>query len=140
MIVHDFKKRVRYGETDRMGVLYYGNYAMYFEIGRVEMLRSLGLSYKDVEDKSGILMPVVSLNTRYIRPAYYDEEVIIRTTLKKWPESSITFYSEILRENGELINSGEVKLVFVHAKDFSRAEIPAEIVEKIRPYFEKMDR
>ncbi len=123
-----------------MGVLYYGNYAMYYEIGRVEMLRSLGLSYKDVEDKSGILMPVVSLSSRYIRPAYYDEEVIIRTTLKKWPESSISFQAEILRENGELINSGEVKLVFVHAKDFSRAKIPKEIVDKIRPYFEKMDQ
>jgi acyl-CoA thioester hydrolase len=123
-----------------MGVLYYGNYAMYYEIGRVEMLRSLGLSYKDVEDKSGILMPVVSLSSRYIRPAYYDEEVIIRTILKKWPGSSITFQAEILRENGELINSGEVKLVFVHAKDFSRADIPGEIVEKIQPYFEKMDQ
>lgn len=140
MIVHEFRKRVRYGETDRMGVLYYGNYAMYYEIGRVEMLRSMGLSYKDVEDKSGILMPVVSLNCRYLRPAYYDEEVIIRTSLKKWPESSITFHAEILRENGELINSGEVKLVFVHAKDFSRADIPHEIKEKIRPYFEEMDQ
>nr|MBS0037232.1 acyl-CoA thioesterase [Saprospiraceae bacterium] len=140
MIVHETKKRVRYGETDRMGILYYGNYSLYYEIGRVEMLRHLGLSYKEVEDHSKILMPVVSVNMRYVRPAYYDEEVRIRTTLEKWPGSSITFGTEILRMNGELINKGEVKLVFVHASDFSRAEMPDVIREKIKPYFEEVDQ
>jgi len=139
MIVHETTKRVRYGETDRMGLLYYGNYSLYYEIGRVEMLRYLGLSYKDVEDKSKVLMPVVSVNMRFVRPAYYDEEVRIRTILEKWPESSITFHTEILRINGELINKGTVKLVFVTAGDFKRTEVPSAIIEKIKPYFEKVD-
>ena len=139
MIVHETKKRVRYGETDRMGLLYYGNYSLYYEIGRVEMLRYLGLSYKDIEDKSKVLMPVVTVNMRYVRPAYYDEEVRIRTILEKWPESSITFHTEILRMNGELINKGTVKLVFVTAGDFKRTEVPSPIIEKIKPYFEKVD-
>ena len=139
MIVHETSKRVRYGETDRMGLLYYGNYSLYYEIGRVEMLRYLGLSYKDVEDKSKVLMPVVSVNMRFVRPAYYDEEVRIRTILEKWPESSITFHTEILRINGELINKGTVKLVFVTAGDFKRTKVPSAIIEKIKPYFEKVD-
>lgn len=129
---------MRYAETDRMGLLYYGNYALYYEIGRVEAIRSLGITYKDIEDKLKVLMPVVSMSCRFIRPAYYDEEVRIRTILDKWPESSIIFRSEILRMDGELINSGEVRLVFVGASDFKRVEVPIEIRNKLKPYFEKV--
>lgn len=139
MYTHEITTRVRYGETDRMGLLYYGNYALYYEIGRVEMIRSLGLTYKDIEDKLKILMPVVSLNCRFLRPAYYDEEVRIRTTIMEWPEKTIVFKAEILRMNGELINTGEVKLVFVTADGFKRVNVPEEIKEKLQPYFEKVD-
>ncbi|TVR81716.1 MAG: acyl-CoA thioesterase [Saprospirales bacterium] len=139
MYTHEITTRVRYGETDRMGVLYYGNYALYYEIGRVEMIRSLGLTYKDIEDKLKILMPVVSLSCRFLRPAYYDEEVRIRTTITEWPERTIVFRAEILRMDGELINTGEVKLVFVSAEGFKRVNVPEEIKEKLKPYFEKVD-
>ena len=70
MYTHDFQKRVRYGETDQMGYLYYGNYAQYYEIGRVEMLRSLGLTYKSMEEEFGVMMPVLSLQIHYLRPAF----------------------------------------------------------------------
>ena len=91
MYTHEFQKRVRYGETDQMGYLYYGNYPQYYEIGRVEMLRSLGLTYKAMEEEQGILMPVVSMNIRYVRPAHYDELITIRTTLRQLPGKFITF-------------------------------------------------
>lgn len=138
MYEFEITKRVRYAETDRMGILYYGNYALYYEIGRVEMIRSLGITYRDIEDRLKVLMPVVSMSCRFIRPAYYDEEVKIRTIIDKLPESSIIFRSEILRMNGELINSGEVRLVFVGASDFKRVEVPVEIRNKLKPYFEKV--
>ena len=139
MYTSETTTRVRYGETDRMGVLYYGNYALYYEIGRVEMIRGLGLTYKEIEDNLNILMPVVSLQCRFLRPAYYDEEVRIRTTIREWPDRTIVFHAEILRMNGELINTGEVKLVFVTKEGFKRVNVPAEIQNKLRPYFEKVD-
>ena len=89
MYTHDFQKRVRYGETDQMGYLYYGNYAQYYEIGRVEMLRSLGLTYKAMEEELGVMMPVLSLQMRYVRPAYYDELLTIRTALRRIPDQFI---------------------------------------------------
>ena len=139
MFSHEITTRVRYGETDRMGLLYYGNYAQYYEIGRVEMIRSLGITYKDIEDEMGILMPVVSLKSRFLRPAYYDEEVRIMTTIKEWPDRTIVFHTEIYRMDGELINTGEVKLVFVVADDFKRVGVPEEIKQKLKPWFEKVD-
>ena len=139
MFTHETKKRVRYGETDRMGLLYYGNYAQYYEIGRVEMIRSLGLTYKDIEDKLGVLMPVVTLQSRFIKPAYYDEELRIKTTISEFPVRTIVFHTEILRANGELINKGEVKLVFVSAENFKRVDTPVEIRNKLKPWFEKVD-
>ncbi len=139
MFTHETKKRVRYGETDRMGLLYYGNYAQYYEIGRVEMIRSLGLTYKDIEDKLGVLMPVVTLYSRFIKPAYYDEELRIKTTISEFPMRTIVFHTEILRANGELINKGEVKLVFVSAENFKRVDTPVEIRNKLKPWFEKVD-
>ncbi|TVR87896.1 MAG: acyl-CoA thioesterase [Saprospirales bacterium] len=139
MFTHETRKRVRYGETDRMGLLYYGNYAQYYEIGRVEMIRSLGLTYKDIEDKLGVLMPVVTLYSRFIKPAYYDEDLRIKTTISEFPVRTIVFHTEILRANGELINKGEVKLVFVTAENFKRVDTPVEIRNKLKPWFEKVD-
>ncbi len=139
MFTHETRKRVRYGETDRMGLLYYGNYAQYYEIGRVEMIRSLGLTYKDIEDKLGVLMPVVTLYSRFIKPAYYDEDLRIKTAISEFPVRTIVFHTEILRANGELINKGEVKLVFVSAENFKRVDTPVEIRNKLKPWFEKVD-
>eukprot|EP00903_Cladosiphon_okamuranus_P000129 g129.t1 len=96
-----------------MGYLYYGNYAQYYEIGRTEMIRSLGLSYKAMEAEHSVMMPVMSLQCRYVRPARYDEEITIRTTLRHLPDRTITFHMELLNEAGKLVNGGTVKLCFV---------------------------
>lgn len=135
MYQHDFQKRVRYGETDQMGYLYYGNYAQYYEIGRVEMLRSLGLTYKSMEEEYGVLMPVMSLQMRFVRPAYYDELLTIRTTLRKLPDQFITFYVEIFNEKNKLVNGGSVKLCFVDKNRNKTIVAPSYLLDKLKPYF-----
>ena len=95
--------RVRYAETDQMGVVYYGNYAQYFEVGRVETIRSLGMSYKALEDM-GVMLPVVEMNIKYLRPAHYDDVLNIQSTIKELPEKHIIeFHQEIYNEAGKLI-------------------------------------
>lgn len=136
MYTHDFQKRVRYGETDQMGYLYYGNYAQYYEIGRVEMLRSLGLTYKSMEEELGVMMPVLSLQMRYVRPAFYDELLTIRTTLRQLPDQFITFHVELYNEKNKLVNGGSVRLCFVDKKSNKTMAAPAYLIEKLRPFFE----
>ncbi|AEE48708.1 acyl-CoA thioesterase [Haliscomenobacter hydrossis] len=136
MYTHDFQKRVRYGETDQMGYLYYGNYAQYYEIGRVEMLRSLGLTYKAMEEEWGTMMPVLSLQMRYVRPAYYDELLTIRTTLRRLPDQFITFHVEIFNEKAKLVNGGNVRLCFIDIKSKQAVPTPDYLIEKLRPFFE----
>jgi len=138
MYLHEYHKRVRYGETDQMGYLYYGNYAQYYEIGRVEMLRSLGLTYREMEVTYGIWMPVVSMQTRYVRPAYYDELLTIRTELRQMPDKFITFHTQLFNEQGKLLNGGEVKLCFVDAKAQRTISAPHFLTDKIKPYFEEV--
>jgi acyl-CoA thioester hydrolase len=137
MYSHEFKKRVRYGETDQMGYLYYGNYPQYYEIGRVEMLRSLGLTYKAMEEEQGILMPVVSMNIRYVRPAHYDELLTILTTLRQLPDRFITFHMELFNERGKLVNGATVKLCFVDAASGKTIPAPEMLVKQLKPYFEE---
>lgn len=137
MFQHEFKKRVRYGETDQMGYLYYGNYAQYYEIGRVEMLRSLGFSYRSLETDYGVMMPVMSMNTRYVRPALYDDLVTIRTILRQLPERYIIFDFELFNEAGELLNGGRVKLCFVDIKKQETVHTPRVLLDKLQPYFEE---
>ncbi|MBK7408310.1 MAG: acyl-CoA thioesterase [Saprospirales bacterium] len=136
MYTHDFQKRVRYGETDQMGYVYYGNYAQYYEIGRVEMLRSLGMTYKSFEAEMGIMMPVVHLDIRYLRPAKYDDMLTIRTTLRELPERlSITFFVEILNEEEKVINSGSVRLCFVEIESGKTVPPPEALIARLKPYF-----
>ncbi|MCH2083267.1 MAG: acyl-CoA thioesterase [Saprospiraceae bacterium] len=137
MYTHDFKKRVRYGETDQMGYLYYGNYAQYYEIGRVEMLRSVGLTYKSMEEEHGILMPVMTLEMRFVRPAHYDELLTIRTSLRELPGKTIVFHVEIFNEKMKLVNGGRVKLCFVDTNTNKSIDAPTYLVEKLRPHFEE---
>lgn len=137
MITHGFQKRVRYGETDQMGYLYYGNYAQYYEIGRAEMIRSLGLTYKSMEEEHGILMPVVSLQMRFVRPAHYDELLTIKTSLRKFPGYFIVFQVEIFNEKMKLVNGGSVKLCFVDKTTNKTISAPEFLLEKLRPYFEE---
>lgn len=135
MYTHEYPKRVRYGETDQMGYLYYGNYAQYYEIGRVEMLRSLGLTYKEMEEEHGILMPVVHLEMRFVRPAKYDEQLTIRTQLRQLPDKYIVFYVELFNERGKLVNGGRVRLCFVEEKSQKTIQAPEFLLEKLRPFF-----
>jgi acyl-CoA thioester hydrolase len=135
MYTHDFQKRVRYGETDRMGYVYYGNYAQYYEIGRVEMLRSLGLTYKDMEEQHSVMMPVAAMEIRYLRPAKYDDLLTIRTTLRQLPEKDITFHVEILNEQGKIVNTGVVRLAFVDMKTMKSVSTPAFLLERLRAFF-----
>lgn len=136
MYTHDCQKRVRYGETDQMGYLYYGNYAQYYEIGRVEMMRALGFSYKEMEEQLGVMMPVMTMEIRYLRPIFYDELVTIKTTLKELPGREISFWVEIFNEAGKLANGGKVKLCFVDIKSKKRVPAPEHLLEKLHPYFE----
>ncbi len=135
MYQHEFPKRVRYGETDQMGYLYYGQYAQYYEIGRVEMLRSLGLTYKEMEEEHGILMPVVHLEMRFVRPARYDELLTIRTQLRKLPDQFIIFHVEILNERGKIVNTGRVRLCFVEESSQRTIPAPGFLTEKLQPFF-----
>ena len=137
MLTHECTKRVRYGETDQMGYLYYGNYAQYYEIGRAEMIRSLGLSYRAMEEEHGVLMPVMSLQCRYVRPALYDELITIRSTLRHLPQKTITFHMELFNEKGKLVNGGSVKLCFVDAKTNKSIDTPPYLLDKLKPYFEE---
>ena len=120
-----------------MGYLYYGNYAQYYEIGRVEMIRSLGLTYKQLEMEMGILMPVMHLNMRFVRPAHYDELLLIETSLRKFPDMFITFHVEIFNEKKKLVNGGDVKLCFVDSKSGKTVPTPDILQKKLKPYFEK---
>ena len=134
MFTHDTQTRVRYGETDQMGYLYYGTYALYYEIGRAEMIRSLGLSYKDMETELGIMMPVMSLQMRFVRPALYDELVTIRATLRELPTSTITFHMELFNEKKKLLNGGSVKLCFVEMATNKTVAPPPYLIEKLSPF------
>ena len=135
MFIHETQTRVRYGETDQMGYLYYGNYALYYEVGRAEMIRSLGMSYREMESQFGVMMPVMSLQMRFVRPALYDELVTIRTTLRELPSSTITFHHELFNEKKKLLNGGSVKLCFVEMATNKTVAPPQYLVEKLTPFF-----
>ncbi|MEY3321342.1 MAG: hypothetical protein RLZZ417_925 [Bacteroidota bacterium] len=137
MYTHRFQKRVRYGETDQMGFLYYGHYAQYYEIGRVEMLRSLGITYKDLEEKYNIFMPVLHLECRYVRPARYDELLTIETTLRKLPQKDIVFYMELKNEDGKIVNGGRVRLCFVDKLTTKVTTAPEILLAVLNPHFNK---
>jgi len=127
--------RVRYSETDKMGVVYHGNYAQYLEIGRTDALRQIGLTYKSFED-NGIMMPVLSLNCKYLKSAYYDDELTIVTMLKVMPKVRIHFYFEIYNQQNELITKAEVELVNMDMKTNKLTMAPTVLIEALKPFFE----
>lgn len=134
MLRHEIKFRVRYGETDQMGYVYYGNYAEYFEMGRVEWLRNLGVSYKSMEE-SGVMLPVVNLNINYIKPAKYDDLLILKTTLLQKPTAKIEFDFQLFNEEKELLTKGYTSLVFIDMKKNRPTKAPEYILEKLKNYF-----
>jgi len=129
--------RVRYAETDQMNVVYYGNYAQYFEVGRVESIRQLGYTYKDME-ASGVIMPVVELNVRYLRPATYDDLLTIKTQVRELPaDHRIEFHQEVFNEQGKMLTSGKVVLYFLELTTRRKTNMPEVLREKLAPYFTK---
>ena len=114
MIATETKIRVYYEDTDQMGVVYYGNYARYYEIGRTEMIRELGFTYKQMEELN-IMLPARSRKINYLKPAFYDDLLTIRTIVDTIPAVKFPIKTEIYNEKGDLINSGEVVLVFMNA-------------------------
>jgi acyl-CoA thioester hydrolase len=136
MYTHSTQIRVRYGETDQMGYLYYGNYAQYFEVGRVELIRSLGITYKDMEDIHGIWLPVVSLEQKFVRPAYYDELLTVKTEVRQLPASFIVFHVTILNEKNKIVNSGRVRLCFFDAKAKKTINAPSFLTDRLEVFFQ----
>ncbi len=124
------KLRVRYGETDQMGIVYYGNYADYLEQGRTEWLRTLGFSYKFME-ANNIHLPVVNLNIDYKKPALYDDVITITTTLKEIPTVRIEFYYEIHNQEGQLLITATTTLVFVNSTTNKLRKAPEYLLEKL---------
>lgn len=134
MVKKETTIRVRYAETDQMGYVYYGNYAQYYEVGRVEALRELGFSYRDMEEK-GIMLPVLELNINYKKPAFYDDEITIVTTIKEIPSVRITFDYECYNSAKELLNTGKVTLVFIDKKTNKPCQPPKWFSEAIAKFF-----
>lgn len=127
---YEFTVRVRYAETDQMGVVYHGNYAQYFEMGRVEWLRNLGVSYKWMEE-NGVMLPVVSLQMNYKKPARYDDLLRVKTILKSQTSVKIEFDYEIYNEENQLLTTGYSMLVFVDMKSGRPMVPPSYVTEKI---------
>ncbi|WP_256006684.1 MULTISPECIES: acyl-CoA thioesterase [Pedobacter] len=134
MYQHSTKIRVRYGETDQMGYVYYGNYAEFYEVARVEMLRSLGMDYASME-REGVMMPVLEMNCKYIKPARYDQEITIVTTVEELPGVRIRFKYELFNESEELIHIGHTTLVFVDMEKNKPCMPPENFMEKMRPHY-----
>ena len=128
------KVRVRYAETDQMGFVYYGVYAQYYEVGRVELLRSLGLSYSKIEDL-GFFLPVVNLVVNYKKSAFYDNELNIQTTIKEIPRSKITFFYKIFNEANKLLNEGSTTLVFMNKKTKKICSSKNILIERLSEKF-----
>jgi len=134
MFTHQIKFRVLYSDTDKMGYMYYGQYAKYLEMGRVEAMRNLNLSYKSMEE-SGVMMPVLNLNVKYIKPLFYDDEVTLVTKVFKMPDTRIHFQYDLLNPRGELSTVAETTLVFVDCESGKPCLIPSNFKTKIEPYF-----
>jgi acyl-CoA thioester hydrolase len=134
MFRSEIQLRVRYSETDRMNYVYYGNYAQYFEVARVEALRSLGITYKTMEEE-GILLPVLEYSIRYFKPAFYDDLLTIKTIIPSLPAARIFFEYETLNNNGDLLNKASTTLVFVKSSNGKPCGAPSDLLEKLQPFY-----
>ncbi|MBK6978434.1 MAG: acyl-CoA thioesterase [Cytophagaceae bacterium] len=135
MYSSDTTYRVRYADVDQMGLMYYGNYARLFEIGRVEALRSLGVRYKELEE-NGVWMPVYENFSKYIEPAKYDDLLTLKVSLKEMPRVRIVFHCEIFNEENKLIHKGHTTLVFLNSETQKITLCPEVITKKLKVFFE----
>ena len=134
MFISETTVRVRYNETDKMGYVYHGNYPQYFEIGRTDALRQVGLTYKEFEE-NGVMMPVIHLQSSYIKPARYDDLLTIKTIIKKLPGVKTEFHFEIRNQEDVLITTGEVFLVNIDMNTNKPTRCPKVLMDKLIPYF-----
>lgn len=134
MYISEIKIRVRYGETDQMGYAYYGNYAEYFEVARVEALRNLGFTYKKLEAE-GIMLPVLSYSVKFIKPAYYDDELNIKVTIKEVPLARIHFSYEVYNEKDELTTIADTTLVFINKSTNKPCAAPDDFKDALQKFF-----
>lgn len=139
MYTHTTQIRVRYGETDQMAYVYYGNYASYFEVARVEALRALGMSYKELEEE-GIMMPVLENHSYYHRPAIYDDLLRIEVSILEMPSVRIAFHYKLYNEAEQLVHSGETKLAFINAKTKRPCRPSEKMLALLRPFFENAEK
>jgi acyl-CoA thioester hydrolase len=130
MRTNEISFRIRYSETDQMGVVYHGNYAQYLELARVEWLRSLGISYKSMEE-GGIMLPVISLSINYLKPALYDDLITVKVILNKKPAVRIEFDYEITNEAGDLLATANTVLVFMDMKRKRPTKCPQFLLDKL---------
>jgi acyl-CoA thioester hydrolase len=127
--------RVRYAETDQMNVVYHGNYAQYFEVARAEAIRGLGFTYKEME-ALGVIMRIVELHVKYLRPAHYDDLLTIHTILKEMPDRHrIEFFQDVYNEAGKLLANGRVVIFFMNSEKMTRTNIPNPLKEKLLHFF-----
>ena len=134
MFTSEFKFRVRYSETDRMGYVYYGIYASYFEVARVEALRELGITYKEMED-DGIILPVYHYEVKFHKPSFYDDELTVKTSIRSLPEARIVFAYETFNQKKELVNTAQTTLVFIDRKTNKPCHAPPHVEEALKKYF-----
>lgn len=135
MFTTETKIRVRYAETDQMGVVYHSNYFLYFESARAESIRGLGFSYAYME-KMGVIMPVVDVHCRYLRPALYDNLLTVKTTLKELPlHHKIEFFQDVYNEANEHLVAGKVTLYFMEAKTMKRTIMPEALSLALKKFF-----
>lgn len=136
MLTSETKIRVRYAETDQMGVVYHSNYFPYFEVARVESFRQLGISYAEIE-KMGMIMPVVDVHAKYLRPALYDDLLTIKTSVKELPlHHKIEFHHEVYNEKEELLCVARIILYFMEKKDMKKTSMPEALKKKLERYFQ----
>ncbi|MEA3451564.1 MAG: thioesterase family protein [Bacteroidota bacterium] len=135
-LYHETQIRVRYAETDKMGYSYYGNYPTYYEVGRTEFLREMGLTYKSLED-DGYLLPIVSMSVKYIKPAVYDDLLTVRTYYKKIHSVKVDFDYEIFNQNNILINTGTTLLAFVDINTRKPTQAPDIYLETLKKIWKK---
>ncbi len=135
MFVFETKIRVRYADTDQMGYVYNGNYATYYEVGRTEALRSLGMTYKSMEE-DGVMLPVLEMKSKFFKPVKYDELITLKVTIADKPGVRILFKYDIYNENNEHVHTGETTMVFVDMQKNKPCLPPASFANKLNPFFE----
>ncbi len=134
MLSYTAQIRVRYADTDKMGVVYYANYAVFYEVARTELFRHIGFPYSSLEEQ-GIALPVVELVSHYHKSAHYDELLNVQVSIRQMPTAKVVFFYEIRNEQGDLLNDGQTTLVFVNMQTGRPTRIPADVRAAMEQYF-----